>query len=378
MQPKVSLVGCEGYEQSEVDSAVTEAVNLLGGIKKYAKKGQRILLKPNLLSAVKPEKFVTTHPAVVKAVAKLVQSAGATPVIGDSPSGLFNKQSLKRVYKATGMTEAAEEVGAELNYETGYQIVSNNGMSFLKAIEVSDYITQADAVISLPKLKTHSFMQYTGAIKNMFGAIPGVVKVAYHAKLETPEEFADMLVDLVKLTQPDLAIMDGVWGMEGNGPSQGEPRKVGAILASDDSITLDVATLSLVGWNPKAVPDVAAAVTAGHTSGKIGDIEIVGDELSDYTIPDFKAPTTAKNSLMGRIMWKIAPTVSQRLIAYPLVKSNCVACGVCRQSCPAEAMTIEDKAVVDLGKCIRCYCCHETCPHNALELKTPLLGRLIK
>lgn len=378
MAARVSLVGCSDYSKEKIYAAVKKSVDLLGGIKKYVTEGDRVLLKVNLLSAAEPSRHVTTHPSVVEAVVKLVQSAGGCTVIGDSPSGVFTKGSLKKIYLKTGMQEVADESGAELNYDVGHKIKSNPKGRLLKAIEVSDYIGNADKIISLPKLKTHTFMQYTGAVKNMFGAIPGVTKVAYHGKMKTPREFAGMLVDLIQVTKPDLVVMDGIVGMEGNGPNAGDLRELGVLLAGDDSFALDTVALGVVGWDPMYVPYLKAAADQGVFSGKMEDIRVLGDSVEDHKVDDFKKPTTYKSSIFMSVLWKVTPYLTNYMIAYPKAKSNCVRCGVCAGNCPVKAIEIRDKAVMDYSKCIRCYCCHETCPHDAIELRKPVLARLIR
>lgn len=379
MKTIVSLVGCDSYERDKVRKAVRESVNLVGGMGSFVKSGQRVLLKVNLLMASEPEKQIVTHPAVVRAVAELVQEAGGKVVIGDSPSGPFNKAMLKRTYEKAGLVKLAEELEVELNYDTNYSMKSNPKGRLLKAMEISDYVSKADVIISLPKLKTHAFMQFTGATKIMFGAIPGVTKVAYHSKLKTPQDFAEMLIDLLELTKPTLSIMDAVVGMDGNGPSAGGLKDIGVIMASPDSVALDVVAVNLVGMNPDTVPPLSVAKARGLTSGKLEDLEVLGGRIEDFKVRDFKKPpTAAKPNIIMRMVWGMTPILSKHLIMYPISTDRCVRCGVCRDNCPVQAITIKNRAVMDYGRCIRCYCCHETCPNKAIELRKPLLGRIIK
>jgi len=376
MDHTVALVKCTNYEEERVGDAVGLSVEVLGGIGQYVKPGQRVLLKPNLLRASSPDDLVCTHPAVVKAVVRLVQSAGGHPVIGDSPGGPFRAAWVRRVYQESGMTRMAQETGAELNWDFGETRLSHPEGRRIKALEVGTYVTNADVVISLPKLKTHGFMQLTGATKNLFGVIPGTVKLGYHAKLPEPEHFGDMLIDILTLIRPALTIMDGIVGMDGQGPSSGDPFEAGALLASVDGIALDLVAAALVGMEPQTIYPLRAAIERGLISGRVEDIQIVGESLNDFQIGGFRAPDTHGTV---RMMPAFARgLVKHWFIASPSSNGRCTACGVCVRSCPVSAITLVDGlARMDLNTCIRCYCCHEMCPEGAVDLRKPWLGKLL-
>ena len=376
MNHPVSLVRCPTYEDDAVQAAVRRAVDLIGGMGRYVQPGQRVLLKPNLLRSSAPEEMICTHPAVVKAVVQLVQEAGGHAVIGDSPGGPLRAVWLRAVYRTSGMIQVAEETGAELNWDCGETRLSHPAGHLIKALEVGTFVTNADVVISLPKLKTHGLMQLTGATKNLFGVIPGTTKMGYHAKFPEPERFGDMLIDILTLIRPALSLMDGVVGMDGQGPSAGDPCNVGALLASADGIALDVVAATLVGMDVSSIYPLRAAMARGLTSGRVSDIEIVGEAFGDLRAQGFRAPDTHAPS--RGTMFFLSHLVKRWMVAAPSSNGRCTGCGVCVRHCPVKAITlVEKRAHMDLDTCIRCYCCHELCPERAIDLRKPWLGRLL-
>ena len=371
MTPTVAVERCASYEESAVESSVSKALTDLGGMEKFVKKGDRVLLKINLLSASDPDKAITTHPSVVKALAKEVQAAGGIAIIADSPGGPFTSRMLESAYKKSGMTAVAEQTGATLNYNTGSKKASYPEAKLAKRLDVISLLDEVDVVISVPKLKTHMLTKFTGATKILFGVVPGITKPAYHLKFAEIDRFCDMLLDVLGYVKPSLSIMDGVVGIEGDGPGAGgTPKNAGLILASEDSIALDVVAISIIGMDLEDVPILKRAKERGLTSGDLSDINIVGEKVDDVKVK-FKQPAAGggmMNKLLsykpfrGLLLWATVP--------YPSANKNCIKCGICRQNCPADAITITDKAHMNLSKCIRCYCCHELCPHKAVDLKS--------
>lgn len=382
--PTVSLIRCTSYNEAEVEAALRRAVDGVGGMARYVQPGQRVLLKVNLLRAASPDAAITTHPAVVKALVRLVQEAGGRPVIGDSPGGPFIRPWVATVYRTCGMTRVAEETGAELNWDFGETRLAHPNGHLIKSLEVGTFVTGADVVINVPKLKTHNFMYFTGATKNLFGVIPGAIKVGYHSKLPGREAFADMLIDILTLIRPALTVMDAVVGMDGAGPSAGDPFPVGALLAGDDGIALDVVAASLVGLEVQRVYPLNAAIRRGLTTGKLSDIKRVGDAWADWAITGFRPPETGR--VEGRGPAWLRRLVNRAFVPAPVATERCITCGVCVRNCPVEAITLVPvraadgqtvkRAVMDMDTCIRCYCCHELCPERAITLKKSWLGRL--
>jgi len=279
------------------------------------------------------------------------------------------------------MTRVAEETGAELSWDFGKARLSHPSGHLVKALEVGTYVTNADVVISLPKLKTHGFMQFTGATKNLFGVIPGTTKLGYHAKFSAPEQFGDMLIDILTLIRPALSVMDGIVGMDGDGPSAGDAFNVGALLASADAIALDVVAATLVGMDVHDVYPLRAAMARGLTTGQVSDLEVVGEALSDFQLQGFRVPDTNVSSRRAPLV--LGRLVKRWFVATPRPNGRCTGCGVCVRNCPMKAITLIDgrastkRAQIDLNTCFRCYCCHEMCPERAIDLRKPWIGRVL-
>lgn len=385
---KVAIVKCENYEEDIVKKAVEKSINLLGGISNFINEKDKVLIKPNLLRASLPESLIITYPALIKSVAKLVRNLGAEVTIGDSPGGIFTKNSLSKVYKISGLTDVSNETGAKLNWNTNYSTKPNSEGLIVKSFEIIDAVSKADKIISISKLKTHGFTYITGAVKNLFGLIPGLKKIGFHTMFQNVDHFSQMLLDLYILTKPVLNIMDAVIAMEGSGPSAGDAKKVGLILASDDAVCLDLVATYIIGVNPLKVPTLKAAIDRGMISGEISDIEIVGEDINSVRVLDFKPHPTER-----RDFWFYPPLIRRwaikNLNSTPIIKSNCIGCGVCIKNCSVNAMKlisinkmsidkdVKKKANIDLKKCIRCYCCHELCPEKAVGLKKPFLLKMI-
>lgn len=376
---RVYIARCPSYSQQDIDTALYESLQSLPEADGLIKPGQRVILKPNLLQAQPPEKAITTHPSLVATVAKWVRKLGAIPIIADSPGPghLFNARNLRRLYQVTGMTIAAEEGDATLNYDVGTVRVPYPEGRAVQILDFMKIVVKADVIISLPKLKTHDLMLFTGAIKNLFGTVPGMVKSTYHARFPSVERFSTMLLDILSYHKPALTIMDAVVGMEGDGPSAGTPRHIGLLLTSADAIALDIVATSIVGIPPLTVPTIAAAVRRGLTTGQLQDIEVLGNPIEAVRVQEFKLPRTADQHL--RMIPRFVPAwITEQLLAKPEVGPRCTACGTCVENCPVQAVRIvDDRAHMDLDHCIRCYCCHELCPEQAVELREPLLARVI-
>jgi len=373
---RVSLVRCAEYELGAVEEAVRRAIDLVGGTSRYVQPGQRVLLKPNLLRGTPPEAAVCTHPLVVAAVTRLVQEAGGIPVIGDSPGGPLTGALLRPVYQRTGMARVAEETGAELNWDVGQERVSHLDGHLVKSFEIGTYVRRVDVVISLPKLKTHGLMRLTGAVKNLFGTIPGTTKMAYHAKFPEPEQFGEMLLDLATLVRPALSLMDAVVGMDGPGPSGGDPFPIGVLIAGSDPSAVDLVAAELIGAEVEGVYTLRAATRRGLIPPRAEGLDLAGDPLTDLAVRGFRVPYARRTP--GRLVSVLGRLVKRWMVAVPRANARCVACGVCVRNCPVDAIEIRDgRARMDLKTCIRCYCCHEMCPERAIDLDMPLLGRLI-
>jgi uncharacterized protein (DUF362 family) len=346
-----------------IEKSTYQTINLekllapLGSLKKYIKKDEQVLLKVNLLNASIPSKAVVTNPLFVKKIAEAVLKVDGVPIIGDSPSGQFTKRRLKRVYEKAGLIEVSQELGIELNFDTSTKKINIPNGKRLKKAPICNFILEADKIISLPKIKTHSYQIITLAIKNMFGAVPGLTKAKYHSTNIRRTSFADMLLDIQPVAKPDLIIMDGIIGMQGQGPASGDPVNLGVILATENAVAMYIAVCKMLGIEPVGIPVLKRAKVRGLWPKKIKYPLLTPDEVK-YT--NFILPNTADYLLTG----KKSPQQS------PKVTEKCTSCGLCIEICPKNAIKIASKgAQIDYSNCIKCYCCHEVCPEEAIELE---------
>ena len=370
---KVALARCGSYARNEVESAVRKCLNELGGLGRFVQPGQKVLVKPNLLAAEPPERGVDTHPEVVRAVLKELLAIGAKPLVGDSP-GLG---SLVRVAQKAGVTQVCRELGVPLGVFTKEIEVKAPHGKILKSFPLVEEIAQVDAVINLPRVKTHGLTRLTGAVKNLFGCVAGLRKGEMHFRLQHADVFHEMLIDLALTIKPVLNIVDGVMAMEGAGPRNGRLRFMGLIIAGADPFAVDATIARLVGLAPAAVPLLALAGERGLPGLKEVEVEVRGEALDAFVLSDFQVPPAATH--IGLRVPAVVNAFFRRYVSpYPVIKNNCQRCGVCLQACPAQLITMErGKVVIDYRRCIRCYCCQEFCPHDAIALKTPFFGRFL-
>jgi len=359
----VGIAQCANYTSSQLAEAVRSVLEPFGGIESFVKPGQKVLLKPNMLSAKSPERAITTHPALVEAVAGEVVQAGAEPFIADSPGGAI--RGINRVWENTGMREMAERNGIELvNLEaSGAEEVPVGKYTFYIAKPVLD----ADVIINLPKLKTHSLTLMTCAVKNMFGVIPGFRKGEMHKLYPKPVEFAEMLVHLFKVVKPALSIVDAVVGMEGNGPSAGKPVKLGLILAGIDAVAVDAVAADILGFREGMVDTTRIASEMGIGTGRLEEIEIVG-ERPEYEPGSFDLPSNTVKKLIPKTLIRlVTPLVWVKPVIDP---ARCTGCGFCAQSCPVQTIKRDGRVyrIEEEG-------CNELCPEESIDIKMSWLAR---
>jgi uncharacterized protein (DUF362 family)/ferredoxin len=382
--PSVSIVKCDDYELGKVYHAVHKSLSLLNGTDKLVKPGMKVLLKLNLLSSSQPpERAVNTHPVLVRALVNIFQKDfGCEVCIGDS-SGSVKNASTFNAFRITRINEIAEETGARIvNFDKDEYIdIHNRDSEIVDKFRIARTLRTVDFVVSVPKLKTHGLTQYTGAVKNMLGSIPGNGKKNIHLIAPKPTVFAKALVDIYQMVQPHLIIMDAIVGMEGNGPNAGSPRKVGLILAGRDSVAMDAVASSIIGFEPMAVPTIRFAHQRGLGVGELDTVNIVGESMENVLVPDFQKPSSGAQDFAGKYLpdFLLAMMFDNTCSTFSTVNhSNCTRCYECVRNCPAGAMSKESgKVVVDKKKCIGCFCCDEVCDFHAIEMKRSLLGRTL-
>lgn len=380
--PTVSLVKCNSYNQTEVEKSLHQALSFLGGIEAFVKPGQKVLIKPNALMGISPDAAVTTHPSVISAVIKEVITAGGNALVGDSPGNAYT--NVAATMEKAGILKAAEESGAKMVYfqEEGIvEVESPSQNKKLNLLPIAKTAIEADVIINLPKLKTHTLTLFTGALKNMFGTVPGFNKTRFHIKNPDPYDFAQSIVDVFQITKPALSIMDGVLGMEGAGPSNGHPRQFGALAASADAVALDAVCSYLIGYQPSQIETTVIANLRNLGKINLKEIEVVGETLSSMRKVDWKHPES------GRLFAKYLPKSIYSLIANQLKinpfinQTKCTQCLVCYRNCPAKTIHFDKSrklVEIDLNNCINCFCCHELCKYDAVILQKSWLTRLLQ
>jgi len=324
----------------------------------------------------KPEEATTTHPVFAKALADILVEHGMEVIVGDSPGGPYNAKALAGMYEVCGFSQlVGDHVTLNNNYES--KEVFPDGV-LMKHLEVIDVLSDVDHVISVSKLKTHGMTKFTGAVKNMYGIIPGLKKAEYHYTLPAINEFSQMLVDVCAYANPVLSFMDGVVGMEGAGPSGGNPRAVGVVIASDSPYHLDVVACQVVGIEAKKVPTIERCIERSMVLASYDDIDLVSDSIDSYKLSDFDIPSISGVGLLNNKV----PKWLDRFVGYLLkpkpviINEKCIGCGECALCCPAKTINmVEKKPDIILKECIRCFCCQELCPVKAIKIHRHPIGK---
>jgi len=366
---KVILRKCEEYRLDEILCMVRDAIEALGGIPAL-KPGANVLVKPNLLMKRDPERHTTAHPVVVEAVVRALQEKGCNVLIADSPGGPLTEGILRGLYAVTGMEGVAQRTGAQLVLSTESTDVEIPGGVKTHMLTVLKCAAEADCIVSVGKIKTHGLTAYTGAIKNLFGLVPGTLKVDWHARYPNIPDLSDAVLDIERWAQPVLNVLDGVWGMEGKGPSGGTPRKLNALVISDNAHACDVVGSALIGFEPEEVSTLKAAMA--HDTLPIPLVE--GESVESLRQDFERAPAEA--AVKGILT---NPVFARFVRSKPIVhKKDCVGCGVCVRACPGKAIElVNKKPKFDYSKCIRCYCCQELCPQTAIDVWQPFFMKWI-
>lgn len=388
----VSVEKCSSYEQLEINKALDNAIDAIGGLD-FVKEGMTIGIKANLVAAMNPDKAVTTHPALLKRLCERIVELGASVIVGDSPGGLFTPAFVKNVYKTCGLYELEEAFPGKVKLNTNLEI---KDAEFPEAVSIKTFIYTAwlddvDFIINFSKLKTHAMMGMSCAVKNMFGTIPGTTKPEYHMRFPEENAFANLMVDLNEYFKPALYVVDAIDGMEGNGPTAGEKRHIGLILASKKPYALDMVCADIIGLGINDVQTMKAAYERGLGPKSVDEVEVVGSALlQDVKISDYKKATIHQSITFegGSAFNNVKSAVVKILFSTkPLVRpSECIGCKKCYETCPAHAITMVTKKVkgkevllpeIDRSKCIKCFCCQEFCPKGAMKVHENPIGKMI-
>ncbi len=366
----VSIVKCGSYSPDSVYNAIKKAYEKSGG---FDVKGKKLLLKPNVLSGSPPEKAVCTHPEFVRQAVRLFFELGAEKIYaGDSPGF----QSTDYAGRKSGIREAAVSSGAEWTDFSVSADLDNPEGKLVKKFQAAEILKKVDAVVSLPKMKTHQLLYFTAGMKNLFGLIPGLMKSQFHLRFPDRNNFAQMITDLNTAVMPVFTLMDGIVSMEGPGPGNGYPKETGIVLASSNILAIDTAAAKIMGYNPDEMPLLVKALESGKWLESSDDYTVNGDFESEPVFENFKRIKILKDISMfrDRMPGFLFRAVKNITVKKPVFDhSSCIKCGDCIKICPADALSFsknrDKKVEINHKKCIRCYCCHEVCPADAIFIK---------
>ena len=378
MKKQVYLSACAEYDFETVRHVLREQLDALH-VQEFLFPGCRVVLKPNLVLRSKPEEGMITHPVVVAAVAvELFERGAGQVVVAESPGGPYSPPLLRSIYEAGGYTEMAKMYGFALNNDCSYAALEVPQGRRSKQFDIIRPILEADVLVNIAKLKTHGMMGLSAAVKNLFGCVPGLMKPELHCRFPERDAFAEMLVDLCCALKPSLNVVDGIVGMEGNGPTGGNPRFVGALAASRDPFALDLVCAALIHQSPVQVPYLRAGMARNVCPESVEELILLGTSLPSLSVPDFEQPESCSVNFLDWLPKFLRPLAEKIATPVPRIQqNNCVGCGKCAESCPQHTIRmVEGHATIDYRNCIRCYCCHEMCPKHVIDIKRFRLFRL--
>lgn len=361
------------YNEKLIYPAISNAMEALN-IKQDLKPEMKVVIKPNLIMAKSPSFPVTTHPLVIKAVARWLNENGITDItLADSSGGLYNAEYMKRVYNVCDLKQLEPQIKLNMDF-TSKQVNCPKGF-INHSFNMITPIIDADYIINICKLKTHAMTGYSGGIKNLFGVIPGLEKPQLHYMWPDIKDFSRMLLEIAEIVKPQLTIIDAIDAMEGNGPTGGTSHPLKMILAARDLYTQDYFALKLMQLDPMSIEMIKQAYQRGLVTPN--DITLVGDGIPDNLTP-FALPDSRKldfSNYVPRFLQKPVAVIGAKIFkSYPIVNNDiCVGCGKCAESCPPNIIKIEkNKAVLKKKGCISCFCCQEMCPVKAISVKRAL------
>jgi len=371
MSAKISLVRCNGYAPVNLESALRNSIELLGGLTNFIKPGSRVLVKPNLLMSKPPEFGITTHPEFLRVVIHLLKEINCKIIVGDGPSvwGQY-AENVQEVYRITGTKDVCQQEGV--------QLVDFDKRRMRNKFPLTVWLDECDYLISLPKFKTHEFTLISGAIKNLFGLVSGTYKTELHKNYFTPPDFAKILVDIYQETKPALTIIDGILAMEGDGPAtSGKTRQLNLILAGSDCVALDTVMAKIMGITNQKVLTTKEAFLRNLGEAALDKIKIEGEDVNKLNVRPFILPKNASKIVnLPEVLQKIFKFLI-RYYPYSL-RAKCILCGHCVKVCPKNCIALKKSGLkFYYSKCIACFCCQEACPAAAIGVRKSLVAKLI-
>jgi uncharacterized protein (DUF362 family)/ferredoxin len=377
---QVSIVRAGNYDVDEIREAVRKGIELIGGLETIVKPGDRVFVKINHLPpASPPERGIVTHPIFAEGVIELLKEAGADITVGDDI-----ESGRRDGFSISGFRQMCQRAGVRLINlrEGGFAAIEGKGR-LIDPVYVSRVAVEADVIVNLPKLKTHTLTVFTGGIKNMYGTIPASLRHRYHRDFLNVDDFNLMLTDVFAAVIPQLTIMDGIVAMEGEGPANGSLRQTNIILASRDAVALDTVATSIIRLNPEDIGTIHYCDERGLGVGKLEAIEVSGESIRSVAVPDFQ-PSSASTRILvtgisRQLPSRVVRFVTRQTVSQPVVMaSRCTACAECVKICPTGAAKMTAKtATINKDKCIQCMCCHEVCRDNAILLRRSFIGTML-
>ncbi len=361
---KVAAVKCETYQPELLREKITQAVNAAGGFPEKIKPGAKILIKPNMLTAKSPEEATTTHPEFIRAVIKVLRDHGIADItVGDSPAG---NHEWKKLWTETGIMAMAEEEQVELlPFEQVKRVETSKGRTLPVLKQLDDF----DAVISLPKLKTHMLTKVTGAVKNSYGLIVGLAKSSFHGDFPSPRKMSEFVAECYRLLKPDYVLMDAILCMEGDGPSGGDPYSAGLIFAGPDGVAIDVCACGVYDYKPD---EILSLKCAGESGAGINDIELIDKTGDGWDVVEATHCKHSKSDFLSKIPEPLFLLFTLIENSRPWINTDvCIKCGICAKACSQKAIEAKpgNGFKVKGRKCVLCMCCIEACPVTAIKLR---------
>ncbi len=375
---KVALYRCEDYEVDRITSLLEKMFLPFGGIENMVPAGAAVVIKPNLVSKRKPEDAATTHPAVLEGLVRILKKRTDDITFAECPGGLNTPHILESVYKVTGLKDVANRYGVKICLNTSATLCSIPDGEASKNVEVLTTIAEAKVLFNVTKLKSHSLTGMTGCAKNLYGVIPGIKKAEMHARFPDVNVFSKFVCDINRVIRPSFHILDAVTVMEGNGPTGGTPRHLGAILGGTDAFAVDRVGASLLGMDIDELPIFCAARSSGMFDDQ-QQLEMIGDDAADLSLCDFVMPDTKKFNILRNMPGPLRKFLQPRPAIDP---KKCIGCGECAQDCPQKTIEVvrnkrgKKQAKINMQNCIRCYCCQELCPVQAVKIKRSFVSFL--
>lgn len=376
---KVFVAKVAEYDESIIKSEISAAFSSLG-VDLSAFVGKKVVIKPNFIMKMSPDAAATTNPAVIGAVVSLLNDAGIRPVIAESPGGVYSAARLSAVYRTVGIADFPEKYDCELNLDVSKETVNYPDGKTTKTFEIIKPIADADVIFDVCKLKSHSLTKMSAATKNLYGTVPGLTKFELHAAYPDIGDFSSMLCDLASMIcekKTVIAVTDAIIGMEGEGPTGGSPKKIGALLVSESVFASDVVAAKILGMDVSTVLHLSEAVSRGLVPADINGTDVLGASPEEMTVSDFVLP---RSQNVGVLEFFSKGKMGELFRPRPYVTKTCRACGECVRSCPQHTIELSGgRARINAKKCIRCFCCQELCPFKAIKTRrNPILNVISK